>query len=306
MRNQLRTFWRIITAPFRLVFWIIQKIFSWIGNVFQDVRALFVEEPDDSTLTDALTKAVQNPLGLLEHLNSLRIHLFRATVVLFITTAISFAFSNQVLGFLAEPVGGIEKLVAIGVTEPIGIFMRVSLLTGFAVALPYIVLELLLFAAPGLKRYERRIGLVAIPAVAVLFLSGMAFTFYVILEPALKFLTSFIFETNLQPASYYPFVTSLLFWIGLAFEFPLVIYVIVTWGLVRPRVLLEQSRIAVVLLAVAAAAITPTIDPINMFLVWGPLVGLYFLGVGLAFIAQRRRDRRLEANSQSQPAADGD
>ncbi len=295
MRNRLRLLWRFITAPFRLIFWIVRTLLGWLGTLLGEIKGLFAEDPEDSDVVEALTKAVQDPGGLLDHLNDLRKHLFRGLVVLAITTTISFAFAEDILDFLARPVNGLDRLEAIGVTESVGVFMRVSLLTGFTAALPYIVLEMLLFAAPGLKRKERFTGLVAIPLITVLFLGGMAFAYFVVLGPALNFLLNFIFNTTPRPSEYYPFVTGMMFWFGIAFEFPLVIYVVVAMGLVRANVLLEQSRLAVVIMAVLAAAITPTVDPINMLLVWGPLVGLYFLGVGLAFIAQRGRDRRLKA-----------
>ena len=209
--------------------------------------------------------------------------------------ALSFASARQLLEWLARPVGGLATLTAIDVTEPVGIFMRVSLLTGFAIAFPYIVLELWLFIAPGLSIRSRWIGLLAIPGITLLFVGGMAFTYFVMLEPALGVLIDFMgIPTHPRPSSYIPFVTGLMFWIGVAFEFPLLLYVLAAMGLVRSKTLLEQSRIAVVVLAVLAAAITPTVDPVNMMLVWGPLILLYFLGIGLAFLAEKARARRID------------
>jgi sec-independent protein translocase protein TatC len=92
-----------------------------------------------------------------------------------------------------------------------------------------------------------------------------------------------------RPASYIKFATGLMFWIGLAFEFPLVIFALAGMGIVRAQALLQYWRIAVVVIALLSAAITPTIDPINMALVMGPMLLLYFLSIGLAFIAQGRR-----------------
>ncbi len=296
MRRLVRLLWRILTFPFRLLFWLIRTLFGWITGLFAEFRVLFSEEPEDSDLSDAFVSAVENPGSLLIHLLVLRKHLIRSAVVFLITTAISFAFAGPILSFLARPIGGIEQLEAIGVTEPVGVFMRVSLLSGFAVALPYMVMEMLLFAAPGLKKSERWIGMLIVPVVTLLFFGGAGFAYFVILEPALRVLTTgFFFQTTPQPSSYYPFVTQLMFWFGISFQFPLILYIIVRLGFVQARVLLEQSRVAMVVIAVLAAMITPTVDPINMLLVWGPLVGLYFLGVGLAFIAQRGRDRRLKS-----------
>ena len=114
----------------------------------------------------------------------------------------------------------------------------------------------------------------------------MVFAYLELLPPALKFLINFMGITvNPRPASYISFVTGVLFWIGVAFEFPLVIYVLTAMGLVKPHTLIKQWRIAIVVIAVLAAAITPTTDPVNMALVMGPMIMLYFIGIGLSYLA---------------------
>jgi sec-independent protein translocase protein TatC len=91
-----------------------------------------------------------------------------------------------------------------------------------------------------------------------------------------------------------------MFWIGIAFQFPLIIYVLARVGLVRATVLIQNWRLAVVVIAVLSAAITPTIDPVNMGLVMGPMIVLYFLGILLAKIAERSRARNMrEQESQA-------
>jgi sec-independent protein translocase protein TatC len=253
-----------------------------------DVRAFFTEEVDDAPVGDALNKAIDNPMGLFEHLDALRKHLVRSVLALAITTAFSFTFFTPILKLLSRPLkGGIESLVAIEVTEPIGTVMRVSLLTGFAMAFPYIIFELFLFIAPGLSRKARIWGLVSIPIVTLFFIGGMAFAYFFMLPTALPFLLNFMgINTIPRPSSYVKFVTSIMFWIGVAFEFPLVIFLFAKIGWVNARTLAKQWRVAVVVIAIAAAMITPTVDPVNMSLVMLPMVVLYAFSVLLAFIAQ--------------------
>ena len=257
---------------------------------FKNFRAFFVAEPEDAPLPDTFAKVVEHPGGVLEHLDALRKHLFRAIVVLALTTAVSFVFIQDLLAWLTQPIGGLEALQAIEVTEPLGVAMRVALLSGFVVAMPYIVFELWVFAGPGLKRSARLRGLLAIPMVVIFFLAGMAFAYYIMLPAALPFLLNFLgIPAAVRPASYIRFSTGLMFWIGMAFQFPLVIFALASRGLVRARALAVHWRIAVILIAVLSAAITPTIDPVNMGLVMGPMILLYFLSIGLAFLAQGRR-----------------
>jgi sec-independent protein translocase protein TatC len=280
--RMLRILWRILTLPFR-----------WTRNVFQEIRQFLTEVPEDTTLSDSIQKAVEHPGDLLFHLNALRKHIFRAMAVFILLTIVSLAFATQVVDFLAQPVGGIDALIAIDPTEPINTVMRVSLLTGFAVSFPYIALELWLFAAPGLSPDSRLFGLAAIPIATLFFLAGMAFAFFVFLPTAVPFLVNFMgFTTQVRPASYIKFVTGIMFWIGIAFEFPLIIYVLARVGIVRGKVLAEQWRLAIVLIAILSAMITPTVDPISMMLVMAPMIFLYFLSIGLAYMAERSRVNR--------------
>lgn len=284
MRRLLRAIWRIITSPIH-----------WFNTIIGETREFFVEEPEDTPLVDSFQKAAENPVAVLEHLDALRKHLFRALGFLILTTLFSFIFTRQIIDLLARPIGGIDTLVAIDPTEPIGVFMRVALLSGFALAFPYIALELWMFVAPGLSRNSRIFGLAAIPITSLFFIMGMAFAYFVMMPAALPFLLQFMgMTTQVRPSSYIRFVTGIMFWIGISFQFPLVIYVLARIGLVRGEMLSEHWRIAIVVIAVLAAAITPTIDPVNMFLVMAPMIVLYFLSIGLANIAQRKRLRMQE------------
>jgi sec-independent protein translocase protein TatC len=282
----LRKLLRILTAPFRIIFW----PFRQLGKLGQKINRFFTEEPEDTPVGDSLASAMQNPVGILEHLNALRKHLMRSVVVLVITTAIAFSFIQRILEWLVGPLpGGLAALRSIDPTETIGSVMRVALLAGFAVAFPYIAFEIWLFIAPGVSAKTRRAGLLAIPITTLFFLGGMAFAYYIMLPVALTFLFGFMdIQTDPRPATYFPFVASLMFWIGIAFEFPLVVFILATMKLVNAKMLVSQWRIAVVVIAVISALITPTTDPVNMALVMGPMVVLYILSIGLASLARRK------------------
>jgi sec-independent protein translocase protein TatC len=146
--------------------------------------------------------------------------------------------------------------------------------------------------------------MVGIPLAALFFIGGMAFTYYMLLPSALPFLLNFMgIQAELRPQSYFSFITGLMFWIGLAFEFPLVVYILTGMGLIQPDALRRQWRIAVMIIAVAAAAITPTVDPVNMGLVMLPMSLLYFVSIGLSYIASAgRRARAAKKSIQEGPA----
>jgi len=304
MRKFLRTLWRVITFPFVLVFKIITFPFRAIRTAS---RFLNTDPEEDRPLIDSLSNLVTEPearASLWDHVEALRMHLLRMVVGLAIGVGVSFYFTQNIIGILAGPIGGLKNLVAIEVTESIGVFMRVALLSGVALTLPYIAFELWLFVAPGLKPREKKFGLIGIPVAALLFIIGMLFCYFVLLPSALKFLLNFMgIHAQLRPNSYFTFVTGLMFWIGISFEFPLVIYVLTAVGFVKPQILAQQWRIAIVIISIIAAAITPTVDPVNMGLVMIPMSMLYFVSIGLSYIAYAGRGKQEEKANETEASA---
>lgn len=288
-------FW-LLAAPFRLVFWIILLPFRLLGWLFRPllekvrqgrIYRFMTEVPEDRPAMEAISDAFQAPAGLLDQLDAVRKHLLRMLLGIIVAVGFSFYFTNNLIAYLSVPVGGLQNLQAIEVTESLSVFMRVALISGLALASPYVVFEIWLFAAPGLMPRSRQLGLFSIPLALIFFLGGMAFAYYVMMPTALPFLLDFLgIQARLRPDSYFQFVTSLMFWIGIAFEFPLVIFAVSAMGLIEPKTLLQQWRLAVVLIAVLSAVITPTVDPVNMGLVMAPMIGLYFLSIVFSAIAR--------------------
>ncbi len=231
----------------------------------------------------------ERTMPLSGHIEELRKRLLYALIALGVGTLISFSYSNYFISFLAQPIGGLEYLQSIEITENLGVFMRVSLLCGFVIALPVILYELLAFILPGLQPKERRWVFWTIPAVTIMFLLGAAFAYYVMLPAAIPFLTGFLgVKTVPRLSNYISFVTSLLFWIGISFQVPLVIFFLAKLKLVDAGTLVRHWKLALVLIALIAAMVTPTVDPVNMALLMLPLVLLYWISVLLAYIARRK------------------
>jgi sec-independent protein translocase protein TatC len=293
MKNLINALWRAITFPFRLLL----NIIAFPVRGLRGIRDFLNEEPpEDRPLIDtfsSLAAEAEMRASLWEHVDALRRHLLRIVIALAIGVGVSFYFTVPLMSYLSIPVGGLDNLQAIEVTEEVGVFMRVALTSGLAIMLPYIAFELWLFAAPGLRARERKYGLIGIPLATILFLIGAAFTYFILLPAALPFLGGFTQIQQFWTArDYFGFVTGLMMWIGLFFEFPLIIYILTSMGLVQPRALQQHWRIAIIVIAVLAAAITPTIDPVNMGLVMLPMSLLYFVSIGLSHIAYAGRKRR--------------
>ncbi|HIE38851.1 MAG TPA: twin-arginine translocase subunit TatC [Anaerolineales bacterium] len=225
---------------------------------------------------------------ILEHIEELRRRLFRALLALAAGALVSAVFAQQLLEWLARPVGGLENLEAIEVTENVGVFMQAVLLGGAILAMPVILYQLWQFISPGLLPYERRYVYLLVPFATVLFLSGVFFAYFVMLPAAIPFLLGFIsIPTRPRPANYISFITNLMFWVGLSFETPLLVFFLAKVQVVDYRMLARNWRVALFLIAVLAAVVTPTPDPVNMGLVMLPLTLLYGLSILLARIAYR-------------------
>ena len=244
-------------------------------------------------MTDVETAANGTPsqeaavMPLMEHLKEFRTRLIRAFIALLITSVISFVFARQVFVILLEPLGEVT-VQALRPTESLGNYMKVALLCGVILAMPFIVYQVARFIAPGLTKSEKRYLWVLVPGATLCFITGVAFAYFVMLPAALPFLGSFmadLIEQNWAIGEYLSFVTSLLFWIGLAFELPLFVYFLAKAGVIDAQTLSKNRKYAIIAIAVLAAVITPTVDPLNMALVMGPLIVLYELGVILAKIA---------------------
>lgn len=294
MRTILHKIWKIITSPFRACVWVICGFAEGIRTFNHNVYAFFTEDEEDTPLGDTIEKAIEHPDEILVHIDALRKHLLRSTAAILITTSVALIFVRPILAFLAAPLeGGLYSLTAIDITENISAVMRVGLLAGFAIALPYTLLELFVFFAQALSIKSRIRLLLALPVALLLFLGGMAFTYYVMLPVTIPFLINFMgLQTNPRPSSYFSFVTNLLFWIGLFFELPIVAYLLADFGILRAKDLIAQSRIALVIIAILAAAITPTTDIMSMVIVMVPMSLLYIFSILLVMLAERNRRKR--------------
>ena len=234
-------------------------------------------------------------MTFLSHFVELRNRLLVSVIALAVATIASFTFSQTLAEFLAQPIGGLSQLSSIDVTENVSAFMKISLLSGVTIALPIIVFEILGFVMPGLKRNERFWVWLALPTATIFFIGGVAFAYYFMLPTALPFLLDFMgIVTSPRPSNYFGFVTNLLFWVGVSFELPLVMFVLAKLKVVTAKQLLKQWRIAFIISAVLAALITPTPDPVNMGLMMLPLIGLYFLSIIFAIFARIERKPRVK------------
>jgi sec-independent protein translocase protein TatC len=225
----------------------------------------------------------------MEHLRELRSRLVKATLAVVLTTAISLTFAEQEVALLSS-LAGDHQLIALKPTETFVAYIKVAFITGIAISMPLLVYQLFRFIAPGLTRREKRLIIFSLPAVTLLFAGGVLFCYFVVLPGALQFLLNFGSQhvtATPNVSEFLSFVTRFLLLMGLAFETPLIIFLLAKLGVATPKRLRRFRRWAYVLAFILAAIITPTPDPINQIIVAVPIILLYELGTLLARLAVR-------------------
>jgi sec-independent protein translocase protein TatC len=239
----------------------------------------------------------EQKLTLLGHFQELRKRLIRSVIAVAVAAAISFIFWKWIFYFLILPAEGIN-LIFIELTEMIGTIMRVCLASGLILSMPYLTLQAIMFISPALTRKEKRYIYTVLPWIALMFVAGVVFGYFILIPPAIGFLYTFgsdIATPQIKIGNYIAIITRLLIAIGLVFEMPVVTTFLARIGVVKPKWLADKRKIAIIAAFILAAIITPTFDPINQSLVAVPLIVLYELSIWLAKLVQRRETEVVEA-----------
>jgi sec-independent protein translocase protein TatC len=227
---------------------------------------------------------------LVEHLDELRNRLFIALGALAVAFVVCFAFHERIVRWLTEPLPDDRTLVTFGVTEPFTTSVKVSLIAAFAVALPVLLYQAWSFLAPAMEEHTQRVVSLFVLAGTLLFVAGVAFGYFIVLDQALEFLTSYdddLYDIQIRASYYYSFVSLALLAMGLMFELPVFILALVRLGILTAARLKRNRRVGYFLMLVIAVLL-PTVDPVSLALETLPLVILFELSIQLATIMERR------------------
>jgi sec-independent protein translocase protein TatC len=233
-------------------------------------------------------------MSFLEHLDELRRRLFRCALAYLAVFAAAWAFRAPLLSFLLRPVRehivGAGDIVFLHVTEPFFIYMKASAVAAVFACTPWFLYQLWGFVAPGLYRRERLLVVPFLLFGTLFFVGGGAFGYYVAVPRAAAWLLDVgrDFRAALTLSSAFQFVSWMVLAMGAVFELPLVIFFLARMGIVTPGFLMRHFRFAVLAMAVIAAVITPSGDMLTMTIFAAPMVGLYLLGVAVAWLFGRR------------------
>lgn len=229
-------------------------------------------------------------MTFLDHLEELR----RRLMISFIAVAIAFlacwAFAEPIFALLQAPLTKFlppgDKLAYTRLTAPFFLYMKVSFFTGLFVASPVILLQLWLFVAPGLYKKERRLAAPFILFGTLFFVMGGYFGYRYLLPATCSFFveTGKQFKQMVTVDDYFSFASTIIMATGLVFETPILIFFLARLGIVTPAFLLQKFKYAVVLSFVIAAVVTPTPDMVTQAALAIPMILLYLMGIGVAFL----------------------
>lgn len=232
-------------------------------------------------------------MPLTNHLAELRKRLINSLYALVVCTGIVYNYSKEVFDFLRKP---IEKYLPSGgliYTAPMDKFMahfQLAIVGGLIVSCPFWLYQIWQFVAPGLYKKEQKYATSFISIGTILFLSGVAFSYFVAMPMTFDFLFTFGGDQDkpmITISSYLDFVSQFALMFGVSFELPLVLALLGMAGLVSQKFLIDKGRYAVVILAIIAAIITPP-DWISMSVMLVPMIVLYYVGVLLVGIVQKK------------------
>ncbi len=243
-------------------------------------------------------------MPFLDHLEELRMRIIRSLLGVLVGFIICLVFSKTLLNVLLWPTTRVDVPLQIQVLKVQGMFvvtLEIGFFGGIILSLPFILYQFWMFVAPGLFPHERRYFPSLITSATLLFLSGVAFAYFVILPFALEFFLKLAPETikaNIAIDFYIGFAIRLMVIFGIIFQLPILSYFLSKIGLLTPKVMRKYRRMAIVFIFVIAAILTPP-DPFTQVMLGIPLILLYEFSIFISSRVYKKKREKEEAEESS-------
>lgn len=254
-----------------------------------------------------------------EHLTELRKRIINSLIAIVIGAFIGFYLSSYFIDFVIAPMQKAlldahldPKLIYTHPAAYLNLMISFGIYMGIALASPYVLYQIWLFVAPALYKHERGAITGFLFSAVFLFFAGVAFGYFVALPRVLHFLVSFqgmplpfVKHTPsgvvpmISVSEYFDLILTILLVLGLLFELPVLVFFLSLFGIVTPKFLISNFRYAITIITIVAAIVTPTPDAMTMLLFMSPMIGLYFVSIGVSAVVVRRRERRLAAPAEA-------
>jgi len=242
-------------------------------------------------------------MGFLDHLEELRKRIVYSIGAVAVGAIACWAFRERIYGIMQRPImdalranGMPDKLVYLNPTEPFNLYLKVAALGGLFLTSPFVLYQVWMFIAPGLYRNEKRYVFPFMASTISLFAAGGYFGYRIAYPRALNFLIAFgkQFQPMITIGEYTQLFLSIILGMGLIFELPIVVFFLAFLGIVTPAFLVRHFRYAILIIFIIAAIVTPTPDVINMCIFASPMLALYALSIGVAWVVHPDRRKARE------------
>jgi sec-independent protein translocase protein TatC len=244
-------------------------------------------------------------MGFLDHLEELRQRLIYSAAAVAVGFFACWGYRERIYGFMQRPImdalkanGMSDKLVYLNPIEPFNLYLKVAALAGLFLTSPFVLYQVWMFISPGLYRNERRYVIPFMVSTIALFTGGGYFGYRIVYPRTLGFLIDFgkQFQPMITIGEYTSLFMSIVLGMGLIFEMPILIFFLALMGIVSAGFMLKNFRYAILIIFIIAAIVTPTPDVLNMCIFAAPMVGLYAISIGIAWLVhpknRARRDKQ--------------
>src|SRR6266446_6337197 len=246
-------------------------------------------------------------MDFLDHLEELRKRIIYSIVAIAVGFFACWGYAEKIYEIMQRPImdalqqnGLSAKLVYLNPTEPFNLYLKVGAMAGLFVASPFVLYQVWCFISPGLYRNEKRYVMPFMVSTVALFLAGGYFGYKLVLPQALVFLIGYgkAFQPMITLNEYSSLFLTIIVGLGVIFEMPILVFFLALMGIVSADWMWRNLRYSILVIFIIAAIITPTTDILNMCIFAAPMIALYVLSIGIAFLVHpTQRKKRAEKNS---------
>ena len=239
-------------------------------------------------------------MGFLDHLEELRRRLVYSIAAVAVGFFACWWKVESIYEVMQRPImevlkanGMAEKLVYLNPTEPFNLYLKIAALAGLFLTSPFVLYQVWMFISPGLYRNEKRYVVPFMVSTIALFMTGGYFGYKIVYPRALEFLIHFgrQFQPMITIGEYTSLFLSIILGMGLIFEMPILIFFLALMGIVSAGFMWKNFRYAILICFVIAAIVTPTPDILNMCIFAAPMIALYALSIGIAWLVHPKQRR---------------
>ena len=259
---------------------------------------------DDDDWEDDDSESEQGKMSFLDHLDELRRRIIYSLVAILLGLGIALFFMGPLFQFIFRPMQALlpagQTLIYTDPSEAFFLQIKIALMAGLILASPVVASQLWLFIAPGLYAHEKKLAIPFVVMSSTLFVGGAAFAHYLVFPIVWRFFVSFTndfltFMPRVEPA--FSMYLRLVLALGITFQLPTLVLFLARLGIVTPRLMIRHFKYAVLLIVIASAVLSPDGGGVGMLAMGGPVIVLYILSIGLAWLFGKKRTTTLEEAS---------